>query len=86
MQRIELSEYFLEWCLCTECGMQTILDDVTLYEIINTCDFSNICSSLQCCLMVDHNLVHINIAKTKEKLLERINKEPPPNLSVNGIM
>ena len=33
----------------------------------------------------DHNLININVAKTKEMLLGRINKEPPsPHIFVNS--
>jgi len=28
----------------------------------------------------DHNLMHIKVAKTKEMLIGRINKESPPNI------
>jgi len=30
--------------------------------------------------LIDHNLMNINVAKTKEMLIGRINKEPPPNI------
>ena len=32
----------------------------------------------------DHNLMNVNVAKTKEVLLGRINEEPPPNIVVNS--
>ena len=32
----------------------------------------------------DYNLMNINVAKTKEMPLGRINKEPPPNIFVGS--
>jgi len=67
--------------LSSHCIMHKFVDDVTLSELIKKHDNNNMYAHLNIVVeWSDHNLMNINVAKTKEMLIGRINKEPPPNL------
>ena len=71
--------------LSSDCGMHKFVDDVTLTEVIKKNDHSNMSAYLNNVVeWSDHNLMNINFVKTKEMLLGRINKEPPPKIFVGS--
>ena len=52
--------------LSSDCGMHTFVDDVTLSEVIKKHDYSNMSAYLNNVVeWSDHNLMNINVAKTK---------------------
>ncbi len=71
--------------LSSQCGMHKFVDDVTLSEVINKYDNSNMCAHLNNVVeWSENNLMNINIAKTKEMLIGRIKNEPPPKILLCG--
>ena len=55
--------------LSSDCGIHKFVDDVTLSEIIKKHDYSNMSAYLNNVVeLLDHNLMNINVAKTKEML------------------
>ena len=71
--------------LSTNCIMHKFVDDVTLSEIIKKHDCSNMSAHFNDVVeWSDDNLMNINFVKTKEILSERINKDPPLNISVKN--
>ena len=71
--------------LSSDCGMQKLVDDVTPSEVIKKHDYSNMSTYPNNVVeWSDHNLMDINVAKTKKMLLGRINKEPSPNIFVSS--
>ena len=67
----------------SDCATHKFTDDVTLSEIIKKHDCSNISAYLSNVFeWSDDNRMNIIVAKTKEMLLGRIIKEPPPNIYI----
>ena len=71
--------------LSSDCGMRKFVNDVTLSEVIMKHAYNNTSAHLNNVVEWSaHNLMNINVAKTKGMLLGRINKEPPPNIFVGS--
>ena len=64
-------------------SVHKFVDVITLSEVIEKHDKSNMCSHLNNVVeWSDYNLMNINIARTEEMLIGRIKKKSTPNIFI----